>query len=93
LNTQIEKIQDRKEILTNDISKIGAYLVISLVASIGLLGFQSTYTDAIKNFSSPFAGWVSLAAEIPMMLFLVSIYLAFGLLRRMGKKPNAERRK
>ncbi len=85
LTERIGMIQKRKENMTQELSTIGVMLVISLVASIGLLGFQSTLTDALRNIESPFAQLVGLAAGLPTMLFLESTWFIFSLLRRMGK--------
>ena len=76
--------------MTRELSVIGVMLVVSLIASIGLLGFQSTYADALKNLYSPLAQLAGLAAGIPTMLFLESAWFIFSLLRRMGK--NEEKR-
>jgi uncharacterized membrane protein len=92
LEQKIDQIQTLEESLTNEIYRIGIFLVISLVANIGLLGLQSTYTDALKNFNYPYSVIVGLAAGIPTILFLESVWFIFGLLRRMGKKPKQEKK-
>ena len=85
LTKRIGMIQKRKENMTRELSTIGAMLVISLVASIGLLGFQNTLADALGNLGSPFTQLAGLAAGLPTMIFLESTWFIFSLLRRIGK--------
>jgi len=63
---------------------------MSLIADIGLLGLQSNYAEAIEKLTFPFTQLASLAAEIPLMMFLESVWFIFSLFRRMGKKPKKQ---
>lgn len=94
LENRIENNQTLKKGVTDEASIIGILLVISLVASIGLIGFQSTYADVLKNlnFDNLFVRLSFVALAIPMMLFLESIWFIFSLLRRMSRKPKTEQR-
>lgn len=90
LENRIEKIQDEKQKVANQSSVIGVLLVISLIANIGLLGFQSSYFEALIKLTYPFAQIVAICGGIPLMMFFESVWFIFLLLRRMGKKPETQ---
>jgi hypothetical protein len=87
LRTQIERIQNKKKRAINGSSLIGVLLIISLVADIGLLGFQSQYSEAIQNLRYPYFQIAGFSAGIPLIMFFESVWSIFSLLRKMGKEP------
>jgi hypothetical protein len=89
LEGRLDRIQNKKETLAYEASIIGTGLIVSLIADVALLGLQSMYVNALTKFSSPLKVLVSLAAATPTMLFFISTWYIFSLLRRMGKKPKS----